>query len=195
MTKTIAEQKARLRRALRRARREHVANLPPEVRALVFRTPPSPIRDLIAPEAVIGLYHATSAEARASSYARFFHEKGYRIGLPWIAAEEGEMDFGQHSDPYGYSDLEPGPRGILQPGAGAAKLVPEVLFVPVLGFTSTGARLGQGGGHYDRWLASHPARLAIGLAWDVQRLDSLPQEDHDMTLGAIITPSRLYGPF
>jgi 5-formyltetrahydrofolate cyclo-ligase len=70
-----------------------------------------------------------------------------------------------------------------------------VLFVPVVGFTEDGARLGQGGGHYDRWLAAHPGAVAIGLAWDCQRVDALPVEPHDAPLAAVVTPTRLYGPF
>ena len=64
-----------------------------------------------------------------------------------------------------------------------------------MGFTAQGKRLGQGGGHYDRWLASRPATLRIGLAWDAQLVEELPVEPHDMALNAIVTPTRLYGPF
>ena len=56
--------------------------------------------------------------------------------------------------------------------------MPEILFVPLVGFTPTLARLGQGGGHYDRWLAEHPPLLAIGLAWDAQACEALPTEPH-----------------
>src|SRR3546814_6880034 len=57
-----------------------------------------------------------------------------------------------------------------------------------------GRRLGQGGGHYDRWLAAHPGARAIGLAWDEQLCEDLPHETHDIRLDAIVTPTRLYGP-
>ena len=67
--------------------------------------------------------------------------------------------------------------------------------MPLVGFTEQGDRIGQGGGFYDRWLAAHPDTLAIGMAWDVQKVDELPVEDHDMPLTAIITPTRIYGPF
>ena len=78
--------------------------------------------------------------------------------------------------------------------ADAPLVQPQVLFVPLVSFT-TGARLGQGGGHYDRWLADHPDTVAIGLAWDCQLVDALPIEPHDIPLTAIITPTRIYGPF
>jgi 5-formyltetrahydrofolate cyclo-ligase len=74
-------------------------------------------------------------------------------------------------------------------------VVPDVLFVPLVGFTADGGRLGQGGGHYDRWLEAHPETKAIGLAWDCQLADDLPREPHDRPLLAVVTPTRLYGPW
>lgn len=67
------------------------------------------------------------------------------------------------------------------------------MFVPCVGFTADGGRLGQGAGHYDRWLAAHPSAVAIGLAWDCQLVDELPTEPHDHPLDAVVTPTRLYG--
>ena len=74
-------------------------------------------------------------------------------------------------------------------------MVPDVLFVPLLGFTKNGGRLGQGGGHYDRWLAAHPDTVSIGLAWDAQLVDTMPLQEHDRGLSAVVTPTRFYGPF
>ena len=88
-----------------------------------------------------------------------------------------------------------GPFGLMQPDGAGEHLVPDLLFVPLLGFTEDGVRLGQGGGHYDRWLADHPGVPAIGLAWDVQKVTFLPREAHDQPLLAVVTPTRFYGPF
>jgi len=187
--------KAQLRRAMRKAMRDHVEGLDDAVRALHFHRPPSALLQSIAPEASIGLYHALPNEAPASAYARFFLESGHPIALPYFADRKTPMRFRQHTDPYGESDLEPGPFGALQPQASAIEIIPDVVFVPLLGFTERGGRLGQGGGHYDRWLGAHGNTLAIGLAWDAQRLDSLELEPHDAMLDLVVTPTRIYGPF
>src|SRR3546814_15753217 len=89
------------------------------------------------------------------------------------------MCFRLHTDPICAGDLEPGPYGMMQPGAKAAEVEPDVLFVPLVGFATDGRRLGQGGGHYDRWLAAHPGARAIGLAWDEPLCEDLPHETHD----------------
>lgn len=187
-------EKTELRQRLRQARIEHAAALPGAVSALVFRRPPAPVMKLVPEDAMIGLYHAAKGEAPAGGYARFFAEEGYRIALPRIG-EDGAMHFHRHTDPFGETDLKQGPHGIMQPAGDAEQVTPDILFVPLLGFTERGERLGQGGGHYDRWLTEHPETIAIGLAWDGQRVDTLPIEAHDRPMDAIVTPTRIYGPF
>lgn len=185
--------KSELRKQLRLARREHVAAQPEAIRALLFHRPPKPLLDKIAPDAVIGVYSANRYEAPASGYGKFFHEHGHRITLPYFQSRDAGMEFREHSDPYAESDLASGPHKVAQPSETAEPIAPDVLFVPLIGFTPSGERLGQGGGHYDRWLAEHPGRIAIGLAWDVQLCDSLPTEPHDIALDAVVTPTRIYG--
>ncbi len=184
--------KARLRKTLRRQRSEHVAAQPAAIRALLFNRPPVPLVETIAPGAVIGLYHASAEEAPTRGYAQFFLEAGHIIALPRFDHPTASMAFHRHTDPLGESDLETGPFSIRQPLASAPIKTPDVLFAPLIGFTPAGDRLGQGGGHYDRWLADHPQTRAIGLAWDVQCVDTLPVETHDQRLHTVVTPTRIY---
>lgn len=184
-----------LRKSLRQRRREHVAALPPSMRALVFHRPPAALLELVPEGATVGLYRAGPMEAPAASYARFFLERGHSLALPRFATKGSAMEFAAFVDPFDESDLEVGPFGLLQPQADADELTPGVLIVPLVGFTAGGHRLGQGGGHYDRWFAANQSARAIGLAWDCQLVDALPVEPHDHPLDAVITPTRIYGPF
>ena len=60
----------------------------------------------------------------------------------------------------------------------------DVVVVPGLAFTPDGRRLGQGGGHYDRFLRQlRPGCLTIGAAFAEQIVDDLPHEDHDERVG------------
>lgn len=185
--------KQKLRQQLRAARRAYVSALPDVTRALLFRRPPAPILELVPEGATIGLYRADAYEAPASGYAKFFSEQGHQVALPWFADRAAPMQFRAHTDPFGESDLETGAFDLLQPNADAEQLVPDVLFMPLVGFTAAGDRLGQGGGHYDRWLEAHPGTVRIGLAWDCQLVESLPVEPHDVPLHAVVTPTRFYG--
>ena len=177
---------------MREQRRAHVEALPDSTRALLLLRPPAPLLELVPDGATVGLYHASRYEAPTVGYAKFFQERGHDLALPRLA---DALDFARFTDPYDHGDLVDGPHGIAQPAADAEALVPDVVFAPLLAFTAQGERLGQGGGHYDHWLAAHPDTLAIGLAWDAQLVDELPTEPHDRALDAVVTPTRLYGPF
>jgi 5-formyltetrahydrofolate cyclo-ligase len=190
------EAKTALREQLRARRNAHVASLDPRVRALMFRRPPSPVLAMVPQGATIGLYLASAAEAPATAYAQVLHEAGHKVALPWFADRTSPMMFREWASPWVDELLEPGPwKGIVQPTSDAVEVVPQVLFVPLVAFSADGGRLGQGGGHYDRWLEANPATLPIGLAWDCQLVDDLPREPHDVPLRAVVTPTRIYGPW
>ena len=87
------------------------------------------------------------------------------------------------------TELVPGPMGILepQPGREEDRPAPAVWIVPGLAFTRQGARLGYGGGWYDRFLASAPqGALSFGVAYPFQIFDELPIEGHDIVLSDVI---------
>jgi 5-formyltetrahydrofolate cyclo-ligase len=185
-------EKPLLRARFRKARREHVAALPAVTRKLLFLRPPGPIAAMAGEGATVGLYHATAEEAPSRAYAQWFFENGRTIALPWFAAKGEPMRFRKWLDPFEDSGLEQGPYGTWQPGDDAPEVTPDFLFAPLLAFTAQGERLGQGGGHYDRWLAANPVAVPIGLAWDCQLADGLPCEQHDRPLHAVVTPTRYY---
>ncbi len=108
-------------------------------------------------------------------------------------------------------DLEPGPalssgRRIPQPtGLVAANLVAaqpagvDVVLMPALAADTHGARLGQGGGWYDRSLAELSAGgtkppLLVAVVHDDElfdgRTDPLPVGEHDIRVDAVLTPTR-----
>jgi 5-formyltetrahydrofolate cyclo-ligase len=171
--KQAAAEKQALRSRLRAARRAHVEGLDPRTRALLFRRPPAPLLDLIPANAVIGVYNAGRWEAPAASYAAFFHEAGHAVALPWFATREAPMQFRQWQVPRSTKISKPIPGASNSPRPCAGN-DPDVLFVPLVGFTAQGARLGQGGGHYDRWFSANPGATAIGMGWDAQCVDALP---------------------
>ena len=183
--------KQHLRAAMRAARRDFVADLPQATRALILRRLPAPVEARLPDGCTIGLYYATPDEAPTLAMTQWLLEGGWRVALPYFASRAAPMQFCIWDSLHGENDLVAGPYGP-QPANTNEGVAPDVLLMPLLGFTAEGARLGQGGGHYDKWLAEHPRTLAIGLGWDMQCLDSLPQEPHDRQMDAVITPTRFY---
>jgi len=186
------EKKQSLRAELKKLRSEHVAALPDDMRGLMFLRPPSPVVAAVPEGSVTALYRATPTEAPTRRYAEWFFEHGRTLALPWFAERGDAMKFRLWLDPHDEGGLEAGPYGMMQPLSGAPEVLPDTVFVPLLGFTAQCDRLGQGGGHYDRWLAANPHAQTMGLAWDCQLVDSLPVEAHDIRLGAVVTPTRFY---
>jgi 5-formyltetrahydrofolate cyclo-ligase len=73
----------------------------------------------------------------------------------------------------------------------------RVVFVPALSLDTTGVRMGQGGGCYDRALPRTPGARVVALVhpWEV-RTEPLPREEHDTPIGEVIAagePLRLLG--
>jgi 5-formyltetrahydrofolate cyclo-ligase len=89
--------------------------------------------------------------------------------------------------------LRPGAFGIMEPSRGAPLAdAGNVLFlVPGVAFDPQGARLGRGGGHYDRALRGHPFGFRLGLAAEVQVKAGVPQDDRDEAMDAVVTERRL----
>ena len=80
--------------------------------------------------------------------------------------------------------LEPDPKGSVPNDSGS---VPKVWIVPGLAFTRTGARLGYGGGWYDRLLAAaDPSAVLLGVAYPFQMVEDLPSASHDIRLTDVV---------
>lgn len=64
----------------------------------------------------------------------------------------------------------------------------DMIVVPLVAFDRASARLGYGGGCYDRYLPMLPPVCQIvGIAFDEQRIDHVPTDAHDLPLPRIIS--------
>jgi len=92
--------------------------------------------------------------------------------------------------------------GIGEPQLDVRAIIPaeqlDIICTPLVAFDKTGARLGMGGGFYDRTLSrwylqdkmqNISSPYSIGLAHDCQLVDSLPTQQWDIPLSEIITPA------
>ena len=66
----------------------------------------------------------------------------------------------------------------------------DMLFLPMLGFNMQGARLGYGGGYYDRLLQAHRPNFLVGVAYDEQYMPTLVPDSWDVTMDLIITQTQ-----
>jgi 5,10-methenyltetrahydrofolate synthetase len=81
--------------------------------------------------------------------------------------------------------------GIHIPVSGEA-LAPQLILMPVNAFDAQGFRLGYGGGYFDRTLATAPRPLALGVGFELARVDSIRPQDHDLRMDAVITEAGIF---
>ncbi len=175
-----ARSKAHLRERLRFRRRHFVASLDGMARLAAFRALPSPLAEAAAAHAPVAGYAPWGDEPDILAML----EPLGTIALPRHAARVAAMDFCRwHSG----DALTKGPWGAMQPAPDAEPVVPGLILCPLVGFDRRGGRIGQGGGHYDRWFAAHPDTLRVGIGWSVQEVDTVPTEPTDIALDAILT--------
>lgn len=90
--------------------------------------------------------------------------------------------------------VEPGPFGMMQPGARAPVVEPDLILVPLVAIDMKGTRLGRGKGHYDAALArlrKGGAKL-VGVGWDAQLIDSsIPADEWDIPLDGFVSPGEV----
>ena len=71
----------------------------------------------------------------------------------------------------------------------------EVVVVPALALDRDGARLGYGGGHFDRFLAGSGAgAVRIGAVFACQLVREIPTMPHDVPLDVIVTEGEVLRP-
>lgn len=183
----LVQQKQKLRERLRFRRRHFAANLDEMTRLIAFRAPPAPLAEIFSAHDSIGTYSACGGEPDILPMLASWIEEG-RITLPHHAGRIDTMSFRRWRSG---DALMKGPWGTLQPADTAESTLPDLILCPLVGFDRHGRRIGQGGGHYDRYFAAHPSALRIGIAWSVQEVDAVPSESTDVALDAVLTEQEL----
>ena len=117
---------------------------------------------------------------------------GREVVVPVVRMVDGEevMRMSRIQD---LTDLRHGAYGIDEPSTEDFESTErvELAFMPLAAFDQFGMRLGYGKGFYDKFLASVPHVLAVGLAFSVQELPRIPRQEHDQLLDLVITEEAI----
>jgi len=140
---------------------------------------------------IVALYRAIGSEIDPTPLGRRLAASGVVLAFPVVIAPNAPLIFRRATEDAAFV---PDALGIAAPGPEADTVTPDLIVTPLLGFDAYGGRIGQGGGFYDRTLASLRAKaqvFALGLAYDGQDVDRLAREPHDQRLDGVLTPSAL----
>lgn len=140
------------------------------------------------------LYANHGSEVATDDLAKELIKKGKLVAYPKITNVPGLMTLWRIRN---LDALVPHKHGIRAPdvtlSAPTEPINIDCVIYPGLAFTKGLARLGRGGGYYDRLsakLADNCAR--IGVCYEAQITDQLPQETHDAKMHWVVTELTVY---
>lgn len=155
-----------------------------------------------AGQRTVAVYAAMGSEVDPAAFAAAAVARGWRVAYPCMLSATDAMACGQRMcmRAVAAGDASSAPF-IAHPTRTFAAvdidsdrfpIVPaealDMVVVPLVAFDRAGARLGYGGGCYDRYLPTlSPACQIIGIAFDEQRVDHIPTDAHDLPLPHIIS--------
>jgi len=145
--------------------------------------------------ASVGFYWPLAGEydARGAVAIWLAADAGHEASLPIIKERGTPLEFHAWTPE---TAMKIGHHKIAEPTSGRVVL-PDLLFVPCVGFDADGYRLGYGGGYYDRTLAAWPSEkkpITVGIAYEACRLQTLEREAHDIPLDLIVTEAGFHPP-
>ena len=135
------------------------------------------------------------AEMVAELWVRQALADGKQVLLPRVNRASRHLDLYRVQDLK--HDVAPGSWGIREPVAERcikeeALGTVEFILLPGVAFTREGARLGYGGGFYDKLLAQMPHRPAlVAGAFALQVVQEIPQESTDRNVGWLVTEAEM----
>lgn len=155
-----------------------------------------------AGQRTVAVYAAMGSEVDPAAFAAAAAKRGWHVAYPCMFSATDAMACGQRMcmRAVAADDASAAPFIAHPTRAFAATdidssrfpIVPaealDMIIVPLVAFDRAGARLGYGGGCYDRYLPTlSPACQIIGIAFDEQRVDHVPTDAHDLLLPHIIS--------
>ena len=157
--------------------------------------------DAAAPHTV-AVYAAMGSEVDSAAFAAAAAKRGWRVAYPCMLSATDAAACGQRmcmravaaGDADAATFIAHPTRAFAATDIDSSRfpIVPaealDMIVVPLVAFDRAGARLGYGGGCYDRYLPTlRPDCHIIGIAFEEQRVDHVPADVHDLPLPHIIS--------
>jgi 5,10-methenyltetrahydrofolate synthetase len=138
---------------------------------------------------IIGIYWPFRGEYDPRSIAEYFLQHGATLALPEVTGKNEPLCFREWSPD---TPVRSGAYGIAVPLETRIVRLDAVI-IPMVGFDRHGYRLGYGSGYFDRTLATYEHQpLTIGVAFELQRLDSVYPQAHDISMHYVVTEAGIF---
>ncbi|WP_051866750.1 5-formyltetrahydrofolate cyclo-ligase [Corynebacterium atypicum] len=188
--------KAKLRSQLRAARQALGAERRSDLNAALLAHLAAFLRGFDRPPQTVAAYVPVGAEPGGRLLIEVLQGEAERILLP-VSRPDGTLLWGEFSGP---TSLVPAVFGTLEPPVPhwGTEVLDQcaALIVPAAGISSSGVRIGHGGGYYDRTLAAVRASarhrgvsapVTVGLVYASEFGVAVPAAPHDARVDVVVT--------
>jgi len=131
---------------------------------------------------VIAVYLSVNGEVDTSGIIEAARKMGKEVCVPAVG-EGGAMCLVLHGES---DEMGRGKYGIPEPLGKPEQHHVDIVIVPGVVFDKFGHRIGMGGGYYDKYLKDRKC-VNIGICFDFQLVEKIPNELHDVPMDIIIT--------
>jgi 5-formyltetrahydrofolate cyclo-ligase len=138
----------------------------------------------------VAMYVAKEDEVQTASLIERALSGGKEVAVPVVDRSSDSLLFFRISGPAG---LSLGTFGIYEPkreGPSVPLSETDIVIVPLVAWDAWGHRVGYGKGYYDRALAGRGSACAVGLAFESQSVDHIPDTPSDARLDMLVTEKR-----
>ncbi len=183
----ITEEKAKIRKEIRRRRREISSNALREINKnlpdFIFSIDDEELQTKLSGAKRVALYRAIDGEVPVDGLAKTLMERGVKCCFPRI--EDDKMVFADceslSDKEFSISSLkiqEPLPE---KPAVDPKDI--DVVVLPALAYNEEGTRLGAGGGFYDRFIGgiNGVGPYLLGICYEFQLCSDIPYDEYDIS--------------
>jgi 5-formyltetrahydrofolate cyclo-ligase len=138
--------------------------------------------------AILGVYWPFQAEFDPRPLIDWVAEQGSTVALPAVVDKKGPLEYrvwrpGEPLIDGVWNIPIPQNRNIV---------TPQAVLAPLVGFDRQCYRLGYGGGYFDRTLAAlAPRPLAIGVGFELSRIETIYPQPFDIPMNVVVTETKI----
>jgi 5-formyltetrahydrofolate cyclo-ligase len=131
---------------------------------------------------VVAVYLSVNGEVDTSSIIEHANKMGKETCVP-VVGDGGAMCLVLHEPS---DELKKGKHNTPEPVGKPERHHVDMVIVPGVVFDKFGHRIGMGGGYYDRYLKDRKC-VNVGVCFDFQLVEKIPNETHDVPMDIVVT--------
>jgi 5-formyltetrahydrofolate cyclo-ligase len=140
----------------------------------------------------VGIYYSIGSEVKTFDIIKHSLENKKEIALPRVIDSTKIQFFKIMEDKFEKIKLTKGKYGIFENSMSTTIIDKiDLLIIPGIAFDLKGCRIGYGKGYYDRFLSLGKSKCIMGLSYESQIINEIPNNEHDIPVDIIITEKRI----